>query len=720
MLINVKYLENLKLQANFDDYSIMSDQPVRYHGDGMAPGPFDYFLASSVLCAAYFVKIYCKARDIDTTDIKVNQNNHIDPNNRYKQDLDIQIELPESVSKKDREGIIASMERCTVKRVIQNGINFKITARALSEVPTQDGFEEFLSSNSETYIYGKDKSLECSLKNFINLLTELGIKLEIASWRNPLPHVWSVHLRDADSPLCYTNGKGSTKEAALCSALGEFVERLATNYFYADYAFPKELNDFVHHPGEKWFVSLDDSTLLNDKLRRIYNPSGELETSHLIDANSGSVDRGICALPFEKLNGEEVVFIPVNILNNLYVSNGMSAGNTLPEAQVQALCEIFERAVKNQVIREELSLPDIPPSIIEQYPEIKKGIEALENKGFPIVAKDASLGGRFPVLCLTLLNPHTGGAFASFGSHPSFEIALQRCLTELMQGRSFEGMNEMPAPTFNEYAVKEHNNIIDHFIDSSGVISWKFFSESHEFDFYPWDFKGDTSQELEHLLLLLKEIKKDAYTLNYKLNGAYACRIIVPGYSEIYEIEDLVWDNSNRALLFREEILNLFELDKSRLLSLLNGLEEEELDHYQTVSELIGVAFDDSTNWGRLSVGELKLLIHLKLKNFDSANELIGEILLYSDILPARKREFKALSILLDIKVRSLKFSDYDKTLIKVYGKDLITELKRLINGEISFYGLSEISPDFKGVEKHLRLITSFRKSHRSRRSLIK
>jgi hypothetical protein len=35
----------------------------------------------------------------------------------------------------------------------------------------------------------------------------------------------------------------------------------------------------------------------------------------------------------------------------------------------------------------------------------------------------------------------------------------------------------------------------------------------------------------------------------------------VPGYSEVYPVEDLIWDNTNKALLFRADILNLHRLD---------------------------------------------------------------------------------------------------------------------------------------------------------------
>ena len=129
MQVNVRYLDNLKIEASFDDFKIISDQPVRYKGDGTAPGPYDYFLASSAMCAAYFAKVYCNSRDIPTEDIRISQQNIVDPDNRYKQSFVIHAELPASISEKDKKGILASMNRCTVKRVIQNEIDFKIEAK---------------------------------------------------------------------------------------------------------------------------------------------------------------------------------------------------------------------------------------------------------------------------------------------------------------------------------------------------------------------------------------------------------------------------------------------------------------------------------------------------------------------------------------------------------------------------------------------------------------
>ncbi len=713
MQINVNYLENLRLEALFDDFTVIADQPIRYKGDGSAPGPYDYFLASSALCAAYFVKAYCNARNIPTQDIKLIQNNIVDPQNRYKQDFDIQIELPDSISNKDRDGIVASMERCTVKRVIQNSPNFKIHIKDSNKV--QIAYET--QSKTQTMIIGKDLSLEETISNMTTLLASLSINIEIASWRNQVPHVWSVHIRDADSPMCFTNGKGATKDAALCSALGEYLERISCNYFYNDYFLGQDLidADFVHYKNEKWFKIEDEesipSGLMDEYLINTYNIEDELRPHHLVDTNSGNTQRGICALPYVRQSDEETIYIPAGLIGNLFVSNGMSAGNTKYEARVQCLSEIFERAVKNKIIVEEITLPNVPKEIIKRYPKIMEGIQELENKGFPVIVKDASLGGKFPVMCVTLMNPKNGGVFASFGAHPKFEVALERSLTELLQGRSFEGMKDILPPTFNSFAVSEHNNIVDHFIDSTGIISWKFFSSKAQYEFVDWDLSGTTKEENDYLMAILKDMDKEVYIADYEDLGAHACRILIPNYSEIYPIEDLIWDNNNISLDFREQILCVHSLNSEQLEDLVDKLEESELDDHMPISELIGVAFDENDNWGQLSVGELKGQIYLALNRAEDAREYVELFLSFNESSPERKQFYQLLKIIIDIALdEELNINDYRDALVKMYSQSLFQVTENVLSAKTKFYGLYETDMNLKGVNKHLRLIDSYKK----------
>ncbi|MGB0894367.1 MAG: OsmC domain/YcaO domain-containing protein [Parashewanella sp.] len=722
MEIKVNFLDNLRLEAKFDDFTVTADQPIRYKGDGSAPSPFDYFLASSALCAAYFVKVYCKARDIPTDNIRLSQNNIVDPENRYNQIFQIQVELPEDLSEKDRQGILRSIDRCTVKKVVQTEPEFKIETVENLDADSHAMLMGAPEGDSSTYILGKDLPLEQTIANMTELLEGLGMKIEVSSWRNIVPNVWSLHIRDAASPMCFTNGKGATKESALCSALGEFIERLNCNFFYNDQFFGEEIADseFVHYPNEKWFPLEDDDSLpaglMDDYCLEIYNPDGELAGSNLVDTNSGRIDRGICAIPYTRKSDGETVYVPSNLIENLFLSNGMSAGNNLQEAEVQCLSEIFERAVKRQIIEQEIVLPDVPQGVLEKYPSIVAGIKGLEEQGFPVVVKDASLGGQFPVMCVTLMNPRTGGVFASFGAHPSFEVALERSLTELLQGRSFEGLNDVPKPTFSSLAVSEPENFVEHFIDSTGVISWRFFSNQAEYDFCEWDFSGTNEQEAETLFGILADMGKEVYVAEFTELGASACRILVPDYSEVYPVEDLIWDNTNKALEFRSDILNIHSLDEDALAVLVERLEESELDNNTDIPTLIGIVFDENTVWGQLTILELKLLIYLALGEFEAALELVEEFLQYNDNTVARCLFYQAMQAALEVVLDDeLELEHFIHNFTRMFGEEVMEQVVGSITGEVSFSGLTPTSMKLEGIEPHLRLIESYKKLHQAR-----
>lgn len=726
MEIKVNFLDNLRLEAKFDDFTVVADQPIRYKGDGSAPGPFDYFLASSALCAAYFVKLYCATRNIPTDNIRLSQNNIVDPENRYQQIFKIQVELPADISAKDRQGILRSIDRCTVKKVVQAGPEFVIEEVENLDADAQALLMPALTLGAGTHILGKDLPLEETIANMSGIMAKLGMKIEIASWRNIVPNVWSLHIRDAHSPMCFTNGKGATKEGALASALGEFIERLNCNFFYNDQFWGEEIANaaFVHYPDERWFKPGPKDALpaeiLDEYCLAIYNPDDELRGSHLYDTNSGNTLRGICSLPFVRQSDGEVVYFPSNLIENLYLSNGMSAGNTLTEAQVQCLSEIFERAVKREILEGELCLPDVPQEVLAKYPAILAGIQGLEAQGFPVLVKDASLGGEFPVMCVTLMNPRTGGVFASFGAHPSFEVALERSLTELLQGRSFEGLNDLPPPTFESQALMEPNNFVEHFIDSSGVVSWRFFSAKADYEFVEWDFSSEgehaNAEEAATLFGILESMGKEAYMAVYEHLGATACRILVPGYSEIYPVEDLIWDNTNKALLFRADILNLHSLNDRGLKSLLRNLENSDVDDYTDITTLIGIEFDDNTAWGQLTILELKLLIYLALKKYDEAKELTEAFLQYNDNSVERGLFYQALNAALEVQMDSdLDMADFEPNFRRMFGNERMDAVLGSLDGSVRFHGLTPTNMQLEGLDRHLRLIESYKKLHTAR-----
>jgi ribosomal protein S12 methylthiotransferase accessory factor len=415
-----------------------------------------------------------------------------------------------------------------------------------------------------------------------------------------------------------------------------------------------------------------------------------------------------------------VVYFPSNLVENLFLSNGMSAGNTLAEAQVQCLSEIFERAVKREIIEGEFALPDVPANVLAKYPGILAGIQALEEQGFPVLVKDASLGGEFPVMCVTLMNPRTGGVFASFGAHPSLEVALERSLTELLQGRSFEGLNDLPQPTFEGHAVTEPNNFVEHFIDSSGVVSWRFFSSKSDYEFVEWDFSGQgensNAEEAATLFGILEGMGKQVYMAVYEHIGAKACRILVPDYSEIYPVDDLIWDNTNKALFFRADILNLHRLDEDELRALVERLVESELDDYTDITSLIGIEFDDNTAWGQLTILELKLLIYLALQQYEEAKEAVEMFLQYNDNTVERGLFYQAINVVLEMKLdEDLELQDYEANFRRMFGNERMDAAIGSVDGSVRFHGLTPTSMKLEGLDRHLRLIESYKKLHTAR-----
>ena len=569
---------------------------------------------------------------------------------------------------------------------------------------------------NEHFIPGKDASLEHSIASMQAKLAAHGFDIEECSWLNPVDNVWSVHVRNRACHLMFTNGKGATQLAARASALGEYFERLSCNYFWNHYYLGDAVAnaEFAHYPRERWFpVTGSDwpAELLTPELQAFYNPEGSIPAEALIDMNTGHYERGICAIPYVRQRDGAEVFFPVNIIANLYVSNGMSAGNTPAEARAQALSEILERHVKFKVIAEGLCLPDVPEDVIARYPTIAAGIAGLRAAGFGILVKDASLGGNYPVMCVTMLNPHDQGVFASFGAHPRFEIALERALTELLQGRALEALDGFPPPGFDLEEVASAPNIEIHFVDSSGIVHWNFFNETPDYDFVDWNFNdletGKTADDYAWLAERIQADGHDIYVADFDHLGVYACRILVPGKSEIYPIDELEWENNSCGAAVRPAILNLAELDDDQSGQLLDLLNELNIADERPVAALIGLAPDAGTLWTDLRVGELKTMLALAVGDTDAILEGCEWIRQFEQLDAGRRRVYQCIATLLEMDDPNV----FEEALVSLYCEETLDMATDLIDGELRFFGLASPGLNLDGCDLHRRLLAEYEKT---------
>jgi ribosomal protein S12 methylthiotransferase accessory factor len=554
---------------------------------------------------------------------------------------------------------------------------------------------------NKTYLAGKDLSLEDTIERATSVLKDMDLPIEAVSWLNPAPNCWSVHIQSSACSHLYTNGKGISRLASLASGLGEFFERLATNLFFADYFLGNDNHKrpFDFYPNEAWFAQGDDETipthnqqeleLLNENLRTFYNPDGELTFTHLCDNNIDSGNKGITALPFQSLTNDQTTYFPVSLLNNLYVSNGMAAGNSPAECCAQALSEIIERYVKNIIISEGICLPDIPSSYLQKYPKLCAIIDTIEKQNLHVRVKDGSLGGKFPVICVLVTDPDSGGVFASFGANCRFETAIERTLTELLQGRNLDQFGEFQPPCHDMNQVAEPFNLESHFVNSDGLLSWDMFKDIPDFEFCPWNFAGTTGQEFDQLQRLISDNGFPIYRAEYLHCGMYSCRILVPGMSEIYPVDDLIWNNKGTGAQLRPYLLRLPDMNQEELIQLFDLLEDLGLNEQQLISQTIGIIFDDHSNWATLRIGELKALILLALRKKDEAQDWCSWCLDYGELPKTRKRLYRLLQLLLDFQFMGVDENDFAESLRLFYQNEELNEAQSIVNGTTTFPGLN-------------------------------
>jgi ribosomal protein S12 methylthiotransferase accessory factor len=560
--------------------------------------------------------------------------------------------------------------------------------------------------SNTTIIVGKDSPLENTLELVKTTLESLDITLNQTSLINPVPHCWSIHLQAASCSALYSNGKGTSQLASIASGVGEFIERLSTDFYFSEYYLGETSESdselkYTFYPDELWFKEPTHSNelvdyihpptntpLLTSKLFKYYDLESELQPEDLLDNNTDTPDRGICALPFINTADTSLCYFPISILNNLYVSNGMAAGNSSSECRAQALSEIIERYVKNIVIAKGLSLPIIPDSALRESPHLLDIKNDLEHHDFSVTIHDSSLGGQFPVICVILISNESGGAYAAFGSNCRFDIAIERTLTELLQGRRLDQLNDFTHPTHNIELVVDQYNLENHFINSDGLLAWSMFCDETDFPFSPWLFSGSTMDEEQHLQGLIAENGFTTYLREYLHCGLYCCRIIIPGMSEIYPVDDLIWNNRNKGAQLRPFILQLPTMGNIELIDTLDSFEQLETDDQALVSHLTGVLFDTGSNWDTLRIGELKAHIYLVLKEYELAAQWCDWVVDFGEVPKVRKRTFQLISTICHFKIECEGSESYQKSLRRFYTETEIETALHIADGTQPFFGL--------------------------------
>lgn len=333
----------------------------------------------------------------------------------------------------------------------------------------------------------------------------------------------------------FVNGKGSSLEFARASAYGELMERVLTKvlfrYNYYD-RYSKE-RDTIFFEDEVLFDEAEYKNHLSELGLRNCDYHSALDVQKYFTAFSSK----LVMEPFNTINGEKTKYFPVSVLDVLFGTNGMAFGNTLEEAKTQALSEVFERYCNKEIINKEIIMPQIPAdgSIFKDR-LLEEIVEVKEKTGLEVTIYDASLGKGYPVISVIFENKENNTYFVKFGAHFDINVATERCLTEMFQGRRNNQSDYMKEKTYLDDSLWRKKNLESILHTGDGYYPVDVVNGGiSEYKFEKWPEFDSNSEALEFYTNKLLEISDEVYFKVYKENGFNVVRYLIPQVSQIYD-----------------------------------------------------------------------------------------------------------------------------------------------------------------------------------------
>lgn len=543
----------------------------------------------------------------------------------------------------------------------------------------------------------KDALPSDTVKKIKDIIANLGYETIEEWYPSGISNLFSVRVFIKNTNIA-ANGKGSMKEYALASGYAELIERLqnlinfrlVSNFFL----FSEDL-EFDISPDEVKHNSFDLNTCNSSWLNETFN--NEIDTNLLLkkyfDLQEFNSSNDVIYIPFKDINNDSENLMPILLFDIVYGSNGMSAGNTKEEALVQGLSEIIERRVTCEILENKTSLPDITLHVKNSFPTINNIIynieHALDNNknSLSVHIKDCSLGKNYPTIIVFIFDKNTKKYFASLGTHPSLEIAIERTLTEIMQGRNIDELNNSMSSLNEDF---ESYNFFDNrkriFRNGEGIypLSVLEYSENDTPKSNVW--KSEFKSNDEMLKSLINIITTQGYKIYYRDSsflGFNTYQVIVPGFSEINpqlfkELDKLIEEKK-----LRELYKNIDNLNEKELNEFAEILDQDRIGSEFSLNELFSLPLKEDNILNNITKDCLLIIVYTLLENYEKAYKTSIRFLDYisrsnadTDVV----EYYKSISAFLYMKKDGFSNKNIENVLINFYEKEFISELSNDLN----------------------------------------
>ena len=399
-----------------------------------------------------------------------------------------------------------------------------------------------------------------------------------------------------------TNGKGTDQAYALASGYAELIERIQNGMLSLSRESPELQKEggFVRSPDEVEVsaetVALQDDPFFQFLFRELQIERLEDKIAFLREPmwNINGKDDLIRCVPYVDMDRKRIIYLPLELLLNFYGSNGMAAGNTLEEALVQGLSEILERYANVEIIRGTVP-PEVPREYIDCL-EIGSLIRKIEESGrYRVSLRDCSLGKGIPATAVVIVDRERGCFGVHFSCHPSFEVSVERTLTEALQGKNLESFTSMNRID-SDKVCQHRENIANLTKMGYGSYPASFLAGKPDYPFESREGWQKLSNR-EMMFKLLNIIKNEGYSVlirDVSHLGFPSYQVLVPGMSEIFPITEQHIREIRTIARARESMLHfpdLSEAEEKRLKTLILFKGESIMEN--NISWFSGIPFAD-------------------------------------------------------------------------------------------------------------------------------
>ncbi|MHA1126962.1 MAG: YcaO-like family protein [Candidatus Heimdallarchaeota archaeon] len=409
----------------------------------------------------------------------------------------------------------------------------------------------------------KSDEYKNTIHRIITGFNRINMKLKFSDWcNNPKINCYSCKLNIQDLNVS-SFGKGTTKEQAMASALGEITERFSSNFYFKHFenkyngnnGFTEKFDEFKNYNNMPGYVYKSEAEIQGDKLKieklfrrftfltkKFYDKIKNFETSkHWIT--------GFSLIDAKNIN------VPISVISKISGSNGLASGNTIEEAIVQASEEIFERYTAIEIVKNELIVPTFDKNTIKNK-KLNTMIKKIEKKNIEVIIKDFSLG-IFPTIGVLFVNHNIRGDankilldFSKYmvhgGSAFNKEQALTRCITERLVGSRFKnfinGGFHLPREFFEKFTYKEYDRgLVNLFRKYQTNVNLSFLLKGELMSFPEEANSNDFLQDIIKIKGICKSLNEDIIVINHThpIIRFPTVRVIIPTVSDVLSINDI-------------------------------------------------------------------------------------------------------------------------------------------------------------------------------------